>query len=122
MSQNVCSICLTNEPWNTAVLNGHLNCLVNAGNIERWNAFTYTLAIQGGNLACLKYLHENKCPLPPEEFLFDDAVRTGNLANLEYLRQVAPNGWNEKLPTAAVVYGNLACLKYLHENSCPWNK
>ena len=29
--------------------------------------------------------------------------------------------WNVNATEAAATYGNLECLKYLHENGCPWN-
>ena len=57
-----------------------------------WDAWACRAAAEGGQLECLKYLHENGCP------------------------------WDERTCEAAASCGHLGCLKYLHENGCPWNE
>ena len=56
-----------------------------------WDAWACRAAAEGGQLECLKYLHENGCPC------------------------------NEWACRAAALRGHLECLKYLHENGCPWD-
>ena len=49
------------------------------------------------------------------------AAQFGNLDCLKYLHE---NGcpWNVWTCVSAASRGNLDCLKYLHENNCPWNE
>jgi hypothetical protein len=51
----------------------------------------------------------------------DKAVEIGNLECLKYAHE---NGcpWNEKTCRCAAMNGYLDCLKYAFENGCPWNK
>ena len=45
-------------------------------------------------------------------------------ANLICLKYAHENGcpWNEDTCKVAAISGNLDCLKYAHENGCPWNE
>ena len=49
------------------------------------------------------------------------AARYGHLDCLKYLHE---NGcpWKENATWSAASNGHLDCLKYLHENECPWDK
>ena len=49
------------------------------------------------------------------------AAKRGHLECLKYLHE---NGcpWNELTSFKTVKRGHLDCLKYLHENGCPWNE
>ena len=42
----------------------------------------------------------------------------------ECLKYAHENGcpWDEKACSNAALFGHLECLKYLHENECPWDK
>src|SRR6185295_9409014 len=50
-------------------------------------------------------------------------VRQGDLEILKYLRSPdseKPCPWDESTAAWAAHEGHLECLKYLHENGCPW--
>jgi hypothetical protein len=75
-------------------------------------------AARTGHLECLKYAHQNGCPL--SKFLCYDAARNGHLDCLKYAHE---NGcpWDEDLCSDTAENNHLECLKYAHENGCPWN-
>jgi hypothetical protein len=120
---------------------GHLNrCLWSTKTIDK-------IVTSNERIKCLKYAIDNDCPwkkfkchtitetgilVTPQECLkylnkypwpntCEDAVRSGYLECLKYLHE---NGcpWSELTPYRAVGNGNLECLIYLHENDCPWDK
>jgi hypothetical protein len=51
-------------------------------------------------------------------------AKNANNRNLECLRYAHENGcpWNARTCTFAAISGNIDCLKYAHENNCPWNE
>ena len=59
---------------------------------REWDVRTCAAAARGGNLECLKYLHEHGC------------------------------AWDKSACSAAAGRGHLECLKYLREHGCPGNK
>ena len=73
-------------------------------------------AVTYGHLECLKYLHENGC----DKELYGFTPRSNNFECLKYLHN---NGcpWDERSTEYAAFKGKLECLKYLHENGCPWD-
>ncbi|ATZ80083.1 ankyrin repeat/DNA polymerase domain-containing protein [Bodo saltans virus] len=75
-------------------------------------------AASKGHLECLKYLHENGCPLNWTTCAY--AAKNGYLECLKYAHE---NGcpWGLCTCLYAAVNGHLECLKYLHENRCPWD-
>ena len=84
-----------------------------------WDKYTCLAAARGGRLECLKYLHENGCPW--DSWSCTAAAGGGHLECFKYLRE---NGcvWRENTCTPAAKSGNLEFLKYLHENGCAWDK
>jgi len=52
---------------------------------------------------------------------YELAAKNNHLNCLKYAHE---NGcpWDENTCKVAAKYGHLDCLKYLHENGCPWNK
>jgi hypothetical protein len=69
-----------------------------------------------GQLHCLKYLHENRCPW--DEYACALAAGSGQLACLKYLHE---NGcpWDRRACESAAQYGRRDCLEYVHKNGCP---
>lgn len=59
---------------------------------REWDVRTCAAAARGGNLECLKYLHEHGC------------------------------AWDKSACSAAARGGHSECLKYLHTHGCPGNK
>ena len=73
-----------------------------------------------GNVDILAYALEMGCVLSGTECY--TAACFGNLCCLKYLHEVLRCPWDELTTYYAVVGGNLDCLLYAHENGCPWNK
>ena len=59
---------------------------------REWDVRTCAAAARGGNLECLKYLHEHGC------------------------------AWDKSACSAAALGGHSECLKYLRTHGCPGNK
>jgi hypothetical protein len=111
-----------------------------------WNILACHNASASGQLECLKYLHENGCPWNEETCY--GAASHGYIECLKYAHE---NGcpWNEEICNIATLgehsrnclkftpdgikwdletcrndptkCGHLECLKYAHENGCPWD-
>ena len=100
------------------------------------------IAGQGGHLACLQFLHENGCELPPN--LCSVATAAGSLECLRYVPPSLPLSLfhsllplffhSQKLRYAyekgcrvdastldvAAERGSLECMKYLRDKQCQW--
>ena len=97
------------------------------------------IAGQGGHLACLQFLHENGCELPPN--LCSVATAAGSLECLRYVPPSLPLSLflplffhSQKLRYAhekgcrvdastldvAAERGSLECMKYLRDKQCRW--
>jgi hypothetical protein len=95
-----------------AVENGCRSCIgyLHFEECESWNMNHAILAIENDHFDCLKYLHENGCPL--DEEVFDMAIEKGDLRMVEYL-------FNIKCPIDseaflnAIKYEHLDILKYI---------
>ena len=111
-----------------------------------WDEWTCALAAWNGNLECLKYAHENGCPWDEKtcdvcrpEWTFGvfevRATRRVSLGRGDV--RVCRRKWTfgvfevrarerVSLGRGDVPYaawnGHLECLKYAHENGCPWNE
>ena len=103
-----------------AALAGHLECVKylheNGCPLDEDTCYA---AAKGGHLECVKYLHENGCPW--DERTCTKAAKGGHLECLRYARE---NGcpWDEETCEAAAEFGNLECLNYAFENGCPWDE
>src|SRR5271163_622090 len=76
-------------------------------------------AAQEGHLECLKWAHENGCPLDWWTCVL--AAKNGHLECLKYARE---NGcpWNEETCAYAALNGHLQILQWARENGCPWDE
>ena len=86
---------------------------------REWDVRTCAAAARGGNLECLKYLHEHGCAW--DKSACSAAAGRGHLECLKYLHEHGC-AWSEWVSLAAAEGGHLECLKYLHEHGCPGNK
>ena len=84
-----------------------------------WDKSACSAAARCGHLECLKYLHEHGCPC--DESACEAAASCGDL---EFLKDLHEHGcpWDESACEAAAEGGHLECLKYLHEHGCAWDK
>ena len=78
-------------------------------------------AADGGELECLKYLHEEvKAPWDYDTAMF--AACNGHLHILEYLVEQKYDKYRKSACSVAAARGNLDCLKFLHETAkAPWD-
>jgi hypothetical protein len=82
----------------------------------------YADAVQCGNLATLRYLHERGFEW--ESDATEQAAVGGHLDCLKYLDVASVrNGcpWHEGTINKAIKGGHRDCLQYAHENGCPWD-
>lgn len=101
----------------SAARKGHVSCLQFLHeNGCPWGVFTSRSAVHGG-LACLKYVCENGCPI--NEMVYSEAARTGDVSILNYLKTLSCARDISACVLAAKM-GHLECLKYLHQDGCPW--
>jgi len=79
-------------------------------------------AAQGGQLECLKYLHE-ELHAPWDSDTAELAIESDNTLHiLEYLVEREYDGFREFACSYAASNGKLDCLKYLHETAkAPWD-
>lgn len=79
---------------------------------------TYSSAVIGGHLRCLRFLHE-EAHCPWDEDACSWAAERGELACLQYLHE---NGcpWDYRACLNAAETGRLPCVQYAHEQGCPW--
>ena len=111
-------------PWDSqtcanAALNGHLDCLKYAHENGCPLNMTCFYAARNGHFDCLKYAHENGSPWDASTCLI--AAKNSHIECLKYAHK---NGcrWNEYTCCYAANNGHLECLKYAHENGCPWDE
>jgi len=80
--------------------------------------WTCSMAVAGSDRDCLTMLKLKKCPWGPRAC--EESARTGNLAALKYLHENGC-GWDEETCGAAASTGNVECLKYAREKNCNWD-
>lgn len=88
------------------------------------------LAARNCHLSCLKYLMERGAPWPqdiisktlrdPSVFGPTNVLLRGQLAVVKYLHEQGCT-WDATATESAAELGNIELLKYLHENDCPWD-
>jgi len=81
---------------------------------------TSTGAVMGGQLGMLKWLCELGCPLHDAD-ASEYAAKSGNLAILKYLHQQGCL-FDEETCSAAAGNGHLETLRWLREQGCPWHE
>ena len=111
--------------WNKSVIceraakYGHLECLKyaheNGCPLKSW---VCAIAASRGHLECLQYAHEKGCPWD-----YMTTMMAAELGRLECLKYAHVNGcpWRENTCSEAARNGHLECLKYAHVNKCPWD-
>ena len=123
-----------------AAKNGHLDCLKYAhDNNCLLNNKTCIIAVENGHLDCLIYIYKNGCKLD-KKVCANIAACEGHLDCLKYIH-TAKNIYNDSdsdsdsddiikdyilsfdknICCNTIKYGRLECLKYVHENGCPWD-
>ena len=94
-------------------------CVANECPIDTWACAHAAL---NGDLACLKYLHE-EAKAPWDWYTANWAAQNGHLHILEYLVERKYNKYHESACWFAAGNGLLDCLKYLHETAkALWDK
>lgn len=87
----------------------------------KFNTYTTLYAVRYNiTVDCLKYMYENGAPLYYQ--IMEEAALHGNLESMIYLHEVCQVQWNTTVSNNAAVRGHLECLKYAHENGCPWGE
>lgn len=80
-----------------------------------WDIWTPVAAATNGHLNCLRYLHENNCPIDKRTSYY--AVKNGHIDCLKYIFE--NNLEYDSFTTAwAASNGHLNCLQYAHSNGC----
>ena len=74
-----------------------------------------------GHLDCLKYAHENGCPWKYANIHAQMQHTMAIQIALSMLMRMAVRGMKDTCADAAYK-GHLDCLKYAHENGCPWDE
>ncbi len=85
---------------------------------DLWDYNTCVEAATYGHLDCLKYAHENGCPMTFWR-ICDVAACGGHLKCLKYAHENGCN-WKIQVTSNAALNDNLECLRYAHEHGCPW--
>jgi len=86
------------------------------------DVYACACAAQGGNLECLKYLHEEVKAPWNSRTAAAWAAENGHLHILEYLVERKYKHYEENACSCAAQNGHLDCLKFLHETAkAPWN-
>ena len=87
----------------------------------RLSAEVAEYAICYGSLECLRWACENGCGRSELDYLYaQSAASYGFLDILKYLR-LNNFYWDELTMDQALHGGHLDCLKFAHENCCPWS-
>lgn len=81
-----------------------------------WTFGTAAIAAKNGNIDCLKYLHEQGCPLTAHSTT--NAAEQGHLDCLIYLHENNCK-WTSSAYKGAVKKNRTSCISYLVDNECP---
>jgi len=104
----------------SAAVRGQLECLKFAMKHTKPVYEILESAARNGHLDCLRYGYMNYCPL--EEGLLNAAAENV-IDDIDCIRYLALTGlaWDEETCIRAARVGNVAVLRCLHENGCPWD-
>lgn len=113
--------------WHTnvcshAARHGKLECLQVARQHGcPWDVSTIIGAIEGDHMSCLEYALANGCAQGPEASVV--ACQRGSIASLQLLNQYEGHlYWTVNTTFHAAALPLVDCLRYLHENNCPWDE
>lgn len=87
-----------------------------------WNSWTCAAAAEKGHLDCLKFAHENGCDWNSRTL--QSAAVHGHLAYLAYAYEHGCRDWantTRYFTCLVAANGHLQCLKYAHEHGCEWH-
>ena len=93
-----------------------VNYLARTG--HSWPQDAVRRIVKKGNLDMLKLALETGCTLKGDEC--STAAMNGHLHCMKYLREEHHCPWDENTTHQAVRNGSVDCLRYAHENGCPW--
>jgi hypothetical protein len=85
---------------------------------QPWSVQTCRSAVLGGHEHCLRFAHENGCPV---NGAVSDAAAFGQLDCLIYLHEHGCP-WGARVCETAAMGGFTDCLRYAMEHGCPWTK
>jgi len=103
---------------NMACLNGHVACLqLLHRHHSPWDATTSVNAAVCADADCLRYLHQHGCPYTEHLMVY---AAFNCLECLQYLVGMQGLYMNERVFMAALLHGDLAILKYLVDQYCPY--
>ena len=80
---------------------------------------TCSKAAAKGHLECLKYAHEQRFPFELVDFLLCCLRRSARVFDIRARKRMS---LARKDLFLCCEFGHLECLKYAHENGCPWNE
>jgi hypothetical protein len=104
---------------NFAAKYGRLDCLKYArDNGYPLHITTVNNAIQFGQINCLEYIYDSGMR---DDKILDTAAFYGNIDSIKFARKRGEE-WSVSVTRIAASSGKLDCLKYLHENGCPWDE
>jgi hypothetical protein len=83
---------------------------------EPWNEYTFMCAAFRGNMDIVQYLSLNKCPHDIRSYFA--AIHNNHAPVIEYLYQNHGSKWVSSITSWACYFGNLAVLRYAHNNGC----
>jgi len=110
--------CLTSDATDKAAKYGNIDALkwliTNKCDVQRYDILT--IAVRGGHLNIVKYLHENIIQYGVYACLI--AAENGHLEILKYLHK-NEYYWDESCWSYAALNGHMEVLQYLRENGCP---
>lgn len=85
-----------------------------------WDEGTVEASIRNGQWQCLVFALRNGCPCT--ELASYAACTTGRLDELRILHQFGALWTTDTCVKAVESRDDLVCLRFLHENGCPWNE
>lgn len=87
----------------------------------QWDNTTFNMALQRSNMDCIRYLMEQKCPIP-RTILRKAILYKYSFESIRFLIEEVKVSLDDPMYTfLAVENGHLTLVKYLHEKNAPWH-
>jgi len=88
---------------------------------NHWENRIFDMALQRSNIDCIRYLLEQKCPIP-RTILRKSIIYRYSFENIRILIEEVKVSLDDPMYTLlAVENGDLNLVKYLHEKNAPWH-